>query len=61
MARWSLRRIEAEHAHLAAVGVQQPADQADRRGLAGAVGADQAEHLAAADLEGEAVSAVTAS
>ena len=47
-------RIEAEHAHLARVGVQQPAHQANRRRLAGAVGADEAEHLAALHVEAQA-------
>ena len=37
----------------AGVGVQQPAHQPDRRGLAGAVGADQPEHLALAHVESE--------
>ena len=42
-----LDRIEADDADRAGVGVQQPAQQPDRRGLAGAVRSDQAEHLAA--------------
>ena len=43
-----LDRIVAEDADAAGVGVQQPAERADRRRLAGAVGSDQPEHLAAA-------------
>ena len=47
-------RIEAEHAQFARVGVQQSAHQTDRRRLAGAVRADQAEHLASAHVEAQA-------
>ena len=41
--------IHAQHFDPAAVGTQQPADQPDRRRLAGAVRTDEAEHLAAFD------------
>ena len=44
-------RVVAEHADPPGVGAQQPAEQADRRRLAGAVRADQPEHLAAPDVE----------
>ena len=39
-------RILTEHAHLPAGGPQQAARQPDRRRLSGAVGSDEAEHLA---------------
>ena len=42
-----LHRILAEHADGAVIHVQQSADRADRRRLAGAIGTDQPEHLAA--------------
>jgi hypothetical protein len=48
-----LHRIETKHAKLTGVGVQQPAHQPDRRRLACAVGADQAEHFTLADVEAE--------
>ena len=54
-----LHRIAAEHADRAGVGVQQPAQQADRGRLAGAVRPDQAEHLAARDVERHARSTAT--
>src|SRR5262249_23540224 len=46
---------DAEHLHASRVGAQQPADQPDRRRLAGAVRADQAEHLAAIDRQRQLV------
>ena len=49
------RRIEAEHAHLACRDVGQPEHHQDGGGLAGAVGAEQAENLAAADGERDVV------
>src|SRR5581483_2011805 len=42
-------RVEIEDAYAARVDRQQPADQPDRRRLAGASGPDEAEHLAALD------------
>ena len=42
-------RVVAEHADGAAGGLEQPAQQPDRRRLARAVRADEAEHLALAD------------
>src|SRR6185295_11809505 len=45
----------AEHAHLAGVRRVQPLEDLDRRGLARAVGPEQAEALAGMDLEIEAV------
>ena len=44
-------RIASEHADASAVGLQQPAHQPDRGGLAGAVRTDQTEHLAAIDTD----------
>ena len=46
-------RVEAEHAHRAGVGPAVALEDLDRRGLARAVGAEQPEHLAGADLEVE--------
>ena len=46
-----LHRILAEHADRARVDMQQPADRADRRRLAGAVGTNQPEHLAFVDTK----------
>src|SRR5262249_50843234 len=48
-------RIEAEHGNLARVGRAQPFSAFQRGGLAGAVGADQAEDLAGLDVEGHVV------
>jgi hypothetical protein len=48
-------RVVAHDAHAAAVGVQQSAQQADRRRLAGAVGPNQPEHLPRLDVERHAV------
>ena len=48
-------RIATEDADLPGVGRQQPARQPDRRRLTGAVGPDQAEHLAGLDVERQAV------
>ena len=48
------RRILVEDAHLARVSVKQAAHQSNRRRLAGAVGSDETEHLAACNLEGQA-------
>ena len=44
-------RVQAEHRDRAAVGSPQPLDALHRRGLAGAVGADQPEDLAVVDVE----------
>ena len=44
-------RILSQHAHLAAVDVKQSANRTDRRRLAGAVRANQSEHLALLDAE----------
>ena len=49
------RRIEAEHADVAVGNVGQPEHHQDRRGLAGAVGAEQTENLAAADRERDVI------
>src|SRR6516165_4928111 len=49
------RRIEAEHAHLAAGDFRQPQQHQDGRRLAGAVGAEQAENLAAPDVKRDMV------
>ena len=46
--------VEAEDGHLAAIGLAQALEDLDRRGLAGAVRAEQAEDLAAGDLEVDA-------
>ena len=48
------QRVEAAGAHAPGVGLQQAEDRAQRRRLARAVGADQAEHLAAPHVEGHA-------
>ena len=48
-AQMLLYRIAIEHANRATAGLQQAAHQPDRRGLSGAIGADQAEHLAGVD------------
>lgn len=45
--------IDAEDADRSGVGVQQAAQQANRRRLAGAVRTDETEHLAAVDVEGQ--------
>ena len=47
--------VVAETGAAAAVGRQQPAQHADGRGLAAAVGAEEAADLAALDLDGEVV------
>ena len=47
--------VEAEHRPLAGVGRQQAADQADRRRLAGAVGAEEADDLARRDPQRDMV------
>ena len=44
-------RIQAEHRDLPAIRRPQPLDALHRRGLAGAVGADQPEDLAWLDVE----------
>ena len=44
-------RIEAQHRDRAPIGLANPLDALHRRGLAGAVGTDQAEDLAVVDLE----------
>ena len=49
------RPAQAEHLDLAGVGLGQALADLDRRRLAGAVGPEQAEALAGADLEVEAV------
>jgi hypothetical protein len=43
--------VEAVGQHAAAAGVDDPADDADQGGLAGAVGAEQGEDLAAVDVQ----------
>ena len=48
-------RILAEHAYRSAVGVEEPAQQPYRRGLASTIRADDAEHLALAHVERQAV------
>jgi hypothetical protein len=48
-----LEDVVAQAGAAAAVGREQPAHHADRRGLAAAVGAEEAEDLAARDLHGE--------
>ena len=48
-------RVAAEEPHLAAVAAQQPEQHPDRRGLAGAVRAEEAVHLARADVQVEPV------
>ncbi len=45
------RDILASHDHLAFGGVEEPADQAQRGGLAGSVGAHESEDLAGRDVE----------
>ena len=50
-----LPQIVVLDAHRALVRPQEPRDHADRRGLAGAVGAQQAEQLALRNREGNAV------
>jgi len=45
------RRVVAEDAHLARVGGAMPLEDLDERGLAGTVGPEDGEHLAAADVE----------
>ncbi len=47
--------VDAEHVEVAAVGRQQPGDQADERRLAGAVGADQRRQPAVLDGERDVV------
>jgi hypothetical protein len=47
-------RVLAEHAHLAAIGVEQPAHHTDGGRLSRAVGTDETEHLAARDVERQA-------
>ncbi len=49
-----LRRVEAQHAHGAGIGPAVALEDLDGRGLAGAVGPEQAEQLTAAHLEGHA-------
>ena len=49
-----LRRVEAQHAHGAGIGPPVALEDLDGRGLAGAVGPEQGEQLAAADLERDA-------
>ena len=48
-------RIEAHHPHGAGVWGAKPDDALDRRGLAGAIGAEDAEDLAVLDREGHVV------
>ena len=48
-------RVEAEHAELAAVDVREPVDHLHRRGLPRAVRAEEAEALAALDVEVDSV------
>ena len=49
--RGSLLERPAVDPHLAALGREQAEQGLEQRGLAGAVGAEQADHLAAADRE----------
>ena len=56
-ARAGALRVLAEHLDLAAVAVAVALEDLDRRRLAGAVRAEQAEHLAGADLEVDAADA----
>ena len=53
-ARGRAARVAAAHAHLAARRPGQAEENLDQRGLAGAVGAEKAERLAAPDLEADA-------
>jgi hypothetical protein len=53
-------RILTEHAHPAAVRPAQPLDELQRRGLAGAVRAEDAEELAVGDGEADPSTAVSA-
>ena len=48
-------RVAAEEPDAAAVGAQQPEQHPDRGGLAGAVGAEEAVHLARRGLQVEPV------
>ncbi len=48
-------RVETEHAHVPGVGPPESLEDLDGRGLAGPVGADQAQHLARMDVEVEPV------
>ncbi len=48
-------RVAAQHRRRPGVGAQQPEQDADRRGLAGAVGAEEAVDLAGLDAEVEVV------
>ena len=45
------RPLDAEHLDVTAVALAVALEDLDRRRLAGAVGTEQAEHLAGADLE----------
>jgi hypothetical protein len=45
--------IETEDPYVASVAVAEALQDLDRRRLAGAVGAEQAEHLAASDIEAD--------
>ena len=49
------REVEAEHLALARIEAQEAAHQADRRGLAGAVGAEETDDLAAFDADRDVV------
>ena len=44
-----------EHAPFAAGGVQQPGEHLEGGGLAGAVGAQEADHLAGGQVEGQPI------
>ena len=44
-------RVEAEYPQLPGIGLAQPLDALDWRGLASAVGADQADDLTSGDVE----------
>ncbi len=46
--------------HAAPVGVDQPQDELEGGGLAGAVGTDHAQHLPALDLQGEVLKTIKA-
>jgi hypothetical protein len=52
--------VGAEHAHRAGVGQAVALEDLDRRGLARAVGAEEAEHLAGGDVEADAADGLRA-
>jgi hypothetical protein len=52
---WVFGHVRPEHGRRPGTGFQKPEQHADRRRLPGTVGAEEAEHLALGDLEGEVV------